>query len=140
MRVQLSASVFRLADWFITESLQRSIATHRRARVYVATCLFGPPFSFIPWLILGRFDPQVGALYWLSTVGHLGFYLFPVALRLTAGLSAVTAISINYTTALLLLGSAQYGGLNSPGLTWFGLLPLVAAFFVQSPRARLVTL
>jgi signal transduction histidine kinase len=63
-----------------------------------------------------------------------------LALRLTGRLSVVTAISINYTTALLLLGSAQYGGINSPGLTWFGLLPLVAAFFVQSPRARLATL
>ena len=141
MRLFPSAVVFRLVDWFIPPSLRRATAVHRRAQMYLIAHLFGPPFGFVISAALYFIDPHPGLVLWIVTGGFFAFYIYPAIVKLTGQLTVLAPFSIQHITFLILLASAKYGGVNSPFLGWLGVVPLLAAFYVQGhPMLRAAVL
>jgi signal transduction histidine kinase len=134
------AAIFRLADWFVPESLRQSAPLRRRAHMFVIACLLPPPLTLLSDIPFYLLDPGSKLVFWILRFGFFAVYLYPVILRRTGALETLTAIDINHSMLLFLLGAAKYGGVNSPFLMAASFLPLVAAFAIHDRKRRAVAL
>ncbi len=136
-----TAVVFPLLDWFIPGQLRRDPTVHRRARMYVIAHVFGTPLGLVLAAYLRFIDPHPGAAYWSIVALLLAFYIYPFVLRATGWLVALSPLSVQHLTFVVLFGSFHYGGVSSPFLTWIGVVPLAGAFYLGGHAVlRMVTL
>jgi len=136
-----TAVVFPLLDWFIPVDLRRDGTVHRRTRMYVGAHLFGMPLGLILAAYIGAIDPHRGIGYWTIVGLMVSFFGYPFILRATGWLLVLGQVSIQHLTFLILFGCFEYGGVNSPFLTWIGVVPLAGALYLGGhTRLRLLTL
>ena len=122
-------------DWFIPPEMQVHAETHRRARMFMLSHVFGP--------ILGNTIP----LYMVATdisrdyhvviffLSILSFWIYPFALRSTGRYQLIAFISVQNLIFCVLWACYSYGGTASPFLPWFLIFPLLA-FLYLPPQGR----
>jgi len=136
-QVMLSDRLIHDVDWFIPAELQKSTATHWRARIFVISHFLGP-FSAIAILgYLYRAQAMHDWVFWTLCVLCGSFWTLPFALKLARSLTGPAIYSFCTLTFLSVFGSFFYGGVNSPFLPWF-LTAQLLGFFYLSDRPFLV--
>ncbi len=127
----------RAVDWFIPAELQKSTATHWRARIFVISHILGP-FSAIAILgYLYQVLPAHDWVFWTLCVVCGSFWTLPLALKMARDLYKPALYSFCSLTFVSVFGSFFYGGVSSPFLPWF-LTAQMLGFFYLSERPRLV--
>ena len=125
-----------LLDYFIPPEMQVNAETHRRARMFMISHVFGP--------ILGNTIPLYMAITGISRdyrlavffLSILAFWAYPVALKLTGRYQLIAFISVQNLTFCVLWACFAYGGTASPFLPWILIFPLLA--FLYLPPTGLV--
>jgi signal transduction histidine kinase len=131
-----------LLDWFIPSSLMGDAESHRHARMFVsahfAGALLGP--VVLLYLFYGV-DPMPGAHRTALFCGGLAFAIYPVLLRVTRQLLALTLLSTEHFILLILFACYHYGGALSFFMQWLVMVPLLVFFYVgPRPVLRLLVL
>ncbi|MBS0390463.1 MAG: hypothetical protein JSS19_06895 [Proteobacteria bacterium] len=137
MQVVLTHRLIQTVDWFIPVGLQRSTATHWRARIFVISHVLGP-FSAVA--ILGYLHQVLTVhdwAFWTICILCASFWALPFVLRLAGDLFRPALYSFCALTSISVFGSYFYGGVSSPLLPWF-LTAQMIGFFYLSDRPRLV--
>jgi len=131
--------LFICLDWFLPASLRAEKGSHRRARMFVITHLFGAPLGFLVALSIFWLDPAPGMPLGIiaGTVG--AFWAYPFVLRWTGRFDLLALLSVQQLSCLVLFTAFHYGGASSPFLCWLLAAP-VSAYFYFGPQARLRTL
>jgi signal transduction histidine kinase len=120
------ASVGRsFLDRFVPDLLQADPDLHRRARLFVASRLFGAPVGGILVAYMYLLDPTGGARLWLLAAATGSFLLYPVLLRWTGRFDFLALLSMEQLTLVVLFGSYHYGGPTSPFIPWLVPIPVV---------------
>ncbi|HJT06148.1 MAG TPA: HAMP domain-containing sensor histidine kinase [Stellaceae bacterium] len=144
MRLRLGwspSAIYPLLDWFMPPALAASREMQQPARMFLISHLFGPFLGHTITIYLYLLDPHPDYALWVLAASITAFWAFPLALRLTGAYTALSLISVQNLIFAVLWGSYHYGGLSSPFLPWFTVVPLLA-FFYLGPAAgpRLVVL
>jgi signal transduction histidine kinase/CheY-like chemotaxis protein len=133
--------VYPFIDWFIPASLRESADTHRQARLFLFSHVFGPWLGHTITIYLYLLDPKPGVAFWIIAAAITAFWCFPLALKLTGHFTALAVLSVQNLTFITLFGSYNYGGVSSPFLPWFLTVPLLAFFYLgDKPRIRILVL
>ena len=128
-------SLSNLLDYFIPPEMQVHAETHRRARMFMISHVFGP--------ILGNTIPLYMAVMGISRDFHLAvfflsilmFWAYPVALKLTGRYQLIAFISVQNLTFCVLWACYSYGGAASPFLPWILIFPLLAFLYLPPKGA-----
>jgi len=120
---------FAFLDWFIPEETRDSEEEHRRLRAFVISHLCGPCFGTVIALSLIMQFP--GFVAWAFLAAILVFPAFPFLLRWTKAKREICLASLLHFVVLIFFASYQYGGVQSPALSWTLTVPIVAMFFVD---------
>ena len=129
----------KLVDWFVPPQVPRGSDEHRRIRMFLISHFGGPLLSHPITAFLYFADPdpmpQVAILGASITI----FWLFPLLLKVLPGsYNLLATLSVQNLLFAILWGSYNYGGVSSPFLVWFVVVPLLAFFYLGSTvRARL---
>lgn len=119
-----------LLDYFIPPEMRVHAETHRRARMFMISHVFGP--------ILGSTIPVYMAVVGISRDFHLVvflasillFWVYPIALKMTGRYQAIAFISVQNLTFCVLWACYAYGGMRSPFLPWILIFPLLAFLYL----------
>jgi signal transduction histidine kinase len=128
--------MYGLLDWFVPASARGDPDTYRRARMFVAAHIVGPPLGLLITLYLYALDPAPSPHLWILVASIAAFFACPVALRLGAGLAPLSFLTVQNLSFALLFASYEYGGVSSPFLCWLPTVPLLASFYLDG-RSRL---
>ena len=112
----------------------------KRIRMFLISHLFGPLLGLPIPIALGFFDPQPYPHVLLLTLSILAFWVFPLLVHFlpVRFFTALALISITNLNFAILWGAYNYGGVSSPFLMWYMLLPLLGFFYLGGGRrARL---
>ena len=116
-------------DWFIPEELRDSEEEHLRLRAFVVSHVCGPPFGAV--IALSLIVEYTSVAAWTLLIGDLLFLAFPFMLRWTRAKREVGLGSLLHFVVLIFFVSYNYGGVQSPALSWTLTVPIVAMFFVD---------
>jgi signal transduction histidine kinase len=124
-----------LLDYFIPAELQVNAESHRRARMFMLSHVFGP--------ILGNSIPLYMAVMGISRdyrvvvffLSILTFWIYPFLLRKTGRYQLIALVSVQNLIFCALWACYSYGGMASPFLPWILIFPLLA-FLYLPPKGR----
>ncbi|MDQ8757621.1 HAMP domain-containing sensor histidine kinase [Sphingosinicella sp. LHD-64] len=124
-----------LLDYFIPAEMQVNAETHRRARMFMISHVFGP--------ILGNTIPLYMAVTGISRDYRLVvffasivmFWIYPFALRRTGRYQLIAFLSVQNLTFCVLWACYAYGGTASPFLPWILIFPLLAFLYLPPKGA-----
>lgn len=111
----------------------------KRVRMFLISHLFGPLLGLPIPILLFFADPQPYPHVHILAVSVLAFWLFPLLIQiLPRYYTALAVLSISNLNFAVLWGSYYYGGVRSPFLIWYTILPLLGFFYIGGgSRARI---
>lgn len=131
--MKLLEQLDRLVDWFIPLQIPRGTEDHRRIRMFLISHLGGPflghPITVFLFFADSNPFPHVAILGASISM----FWVFPLLVRMLPGSYFwLTTLSVQNLVFAILWGSYHYGGVSSPFLVWFVVVPLLAFFYLGS--------
>ena len=125
-RLRLSS----LLDYFIPPEMQVHAETHRRARMFMISHVFGPILgSTIPlYMAVANISRDYRLVVFAASI--LLFWAYPFALRRTGRYQPIAFISVQNLTFCVLWACYAYGGTSSPFLPWMLIFPLLAFLYL----------
>lgn len=125
-----------LLDHFIPAEMQVNAESHRRARMFMLSHVFGP--------VLGNSIPIYMAVTDISRdyrvvvffLSILMFWAYPFLLRKTGRYQLISLISVQNLTFCAIWACYAYGGMASPFLPWILIFPLLG-FLYLPPTGRM---
>jgi PAS domain S-box-containing protein len=132
----MSARLYPRLDWLVPAPLKGDKGTHRRARMFLISHLFGTPLGYLVVFYLYLLDPHPGVAFWTIFATITAFWLYPFALKLCGWFNLLAMLSVQQLSWLVLFTSYQYGGTSSPFLSWLLAAP-ISAYFYLGPQRRL---
>lgn len=133
------SKITMFVDWFIHSSLMRDRDRVNQARVFLISHLFGPIIGSAVPAALYVFDPTPGFEVAVLTGSIVGFWLFPLLLKLTGKYNILAIVSVQNLIFCILWSCYFYGGIKSPTVPWVLTIPLLAFFYVgTSVQMRVV--
>jgi signal transduction histidine kinase len=128
------SAIYPLLDWFMPPVLRASREMQQPARMFLISHIFGPFLGHFITIYLYLLDPHPDSALWVLEASITAFWAFPLALKLTGAYTALSLISVQNLIFAVLWGAYHYGGVSSPFLPWFTVVPLLA-FFYLGPAA-----
>jgi signal transduction histidine kinase len=128
------SAIYPLLDWFMPPALRTSREMQQPARMFLISHIFGPFLGHTITIYLYLLDPHPGYAFWVLEASITAFWVFPLALKLTGAYTALSLVSVQNLIFAVLWGAYHYGGVSSPFLPWFTVVPLLA-FFYLGPAA-----
>jgi PAS domain S-box-containing protein len=125
------ARLHDLFDWFVPTALRGDKGPHRRARMFVAAHVLGPPLGFPIVAYLDWLDPGPRSVAPLVGVMIASFWLYPVLLRLTRQFTLLALLSGQHLSWVVLFTSYHYGGVGSPFLAWMLVVPVAGFYYLE---------
>ena len=130
LRLPSGRELGNLLDYFIPAEMQVNAESHRRARMFMLSHVFGP--------ILGNSIPLYMAVTGISRDFHvvvfflsiLMFWVYPFLLRKTGRYQLISLISVQNLTFCALWACYSYGGMASPFLPWILIFPLLGFLYL----------
>lgn len=119
-----------LLDYFIPPDMQVNSESHRRARMFMLSHVFGPILGNTLPLYLVVMDisrDYRAAVFFLSI---LLFWAYPFALRATGRYQLLAFLSVQNLIFCALWACYAYGGISSPFLPWILIFPLLAFLYL----------
>ena len=119
-----------LLDYFIPPEMQVHAETHRRARMFMISHVFGPIIgSTIPlYMAVTGISQDFRLVIFFASI--LLFWVYPIALRKTGRYQTIAFISVQNLTFCVLWACYAYGGTASPFLPWILIFPLLAFLYL----------
>jgi signal transduction histidine kinase/CheY-like chemotaxis protein len=113
--------------------LRQDIQVYKRVRMFILSHLFGPFLGHPVTIYLFLNDPDPWPHVHILGLSVTLFWFFPIALHLFPRryeLLAITSV-VNLNFAILIT-AYHFGGVSSPLLMWFLVVPLLAFFYLGS--------
>jgi len=128
-------SLSHLLDHFIPADMQVNAETHRRARMFMLSHVFGPILgNTLPlYLVVMNISRDYRAAVFFVSI--LLFWAYPFALRRTRRYQLLAFLSVQNLIFCALWACYAYGGVSSPFLPWILIFPLLA-FLYLPPQGR----
>jgi signal transduction histidine kinase/ActR/RegA family two-component response regulator len=122
-----------LLDWFTPDLVRDDPHARKRMRMFLISHLFGPIIGLPIPLSLYLYDPSPWPHVHVLAASIAIFWLFPFALKVFPNhYTSLAFFSVFNLGFAILWGSYHYGGVNSPFLMWFLVMPLLAFFYLGS--------
>jgi signal transduction histidine kinase len=117
-------------DYFIPAEMQVNAETHRRARMFMLSHVFGPILgNTIPlYMVAANISRDYRVVVFFISI--LLFWAYPFALRKTGRYQLIAFISVQNLIFCVLWACYSYGGTASPFLPWFLIFPLLAFLYL----------
>jgi signal transduction histidine kinase len=122
----------RLVDWFIPAELASDRETHKQARMFLISHLFGPFMGNVVPAALYVLDPDPGYDVAVLAASITAFWAFPFILRAVGRYNLLVLLSVQNLIFCILWSCYFYGGVSSPTLPWVLTIPLLAFFYLGS--------
>ncbi len=128
-RISLSAFL----DYFIPRDIQIQPESHRRARMFMLSHVFGPFLGNVIPLYL-HFVNHIAADYrfWTFLGSVTIFWAYPFVLRQTKRYQTLAFISVQNLAFCILWACYSYGGILSPFLPWALTMPVLAFLYLPA--------
>jgi signal transduction histidine kinase len=126
-------SLSAFLDYFIPRHIQMQPDSHRRARMFMLSHVFGPFLGNVIPLYL-HFVNHIAADYrfWTFLGSVTIFWAYPFALRQTGRYQALAFISVQNLAFCILWACYSYGGILSPFLPWALTMPVLAFLYLPA--------
>src|ERR1700704_4598769 len=134
----LDRRTYAFADWFIPARLKASNDVLQGVRMFLFSHLFGPFLGHTISLYMLFIQGHADWHWWIFFAAVTLFWPFPMMLRLTGWYVPLALVSIQNLIFCILWGCYHYGGVSSPILPWLITVPLLAFFYLPSPKTRIV--
>lgn len=123
-------SLSNLLDYFIPAEMRVNAESHRRARMFMLSHVFGPILgNSIPlYLMVMGISRDYRAVVFLISI--VLFWAYPFALRKTGRYQLLAFISVQNLIFCALWACYSYGGVSSPFLPWILIFPLLAFLYL----------
>jgi signal transduction histidine kinase/CheY-like chemotaxis protein len=122
-----------LTDAFMPEAAKADPHVKKRIRMFLMSHFFGPVLSSPIPIFLYLYDPNPWPHVPVLAASIAAFWLFPIALKLfPRHYTTLALVSVLNLSWAILWGSYHYGGVSSPFLMWFLVVPLLAFFYLGS--------
>ncbi len=117
-------------DYFIPAEMQVNAETHRRARMFMLSHVFGPILgNTIPlYMVAANISRDYRVVVFFASI--LLFWAYPFALRKTGRYQLIAFVSVQNLIFCVLWACYSYGGIASPFLPWFLIFPLLAFLYL----------
>lgn len=127
-------------DWFVPPAVKSDTHARQRARMFLISHFCGPFLGLPIPLFLWAVDPEPWPHVHILAALIAAFWLFPAMLKLwPQQYTTLALISVFNLSSAILWGSYNYGGVSSPFLMWFVVMPLLAFFYFGSnARTRII--
>ncbi|MEQ8402217.1 MAG: ATP-binding protein [Roseitalea porphyridii] len=129
----LTRLIDRWTEALTPERLRNDITAYKRVRMFILSHLFGPFLGHPITIYLFLNDPNPWPHVHILGVSITLFWFFPIALHFFPRryeLLAITSVAnLNFA---ILITSYHFGGVSSPFLMWFLVVPLLAFFYLGS--------
>jgi len=123
-------SLSKLLDHFIPAEIQVNAESHRRARMFMLSHVFGPILgNTLPlYLFVMNISRDYRAAVFFFSI--LLFWAYPFALRKTSRYQLLAFLSVQNLIFCALWACYAYGGVSSPFLPWILIFPLLAFLYL----------
>lgn len=138
--MQLFQHLNAFLDWFVPAYYKKDAHAKKRVRMFLISHFCGPFIGLPIPLFLWMYDPQPWPQVPILAAQIGAFSLFPMLLRLfPRHYGTLALISVFNLSSAILWGSYNYGGVSSPFLMWFLVMPLLAFFYLgSSNKTRII--
>lgn len=129
----LTETIDRWTEALTPEHMRNDITVYKRVRMFVLSHLFGPFMGHPITIYLFLNDPDPWPHVHILGVSVTLFWFFPIALHFFPRRYELLAIcSVANLNFAILITSYHFGGVSSPFLMWFLVVPLLAFFYLGS--------
>jgi signal transduction histidine kinase/CheY-like chemotaxis protein len=129
----LTQTIDRWTEALTPAHLRQDIQVYKRVRMFILSHLFGPFLGHPVTIYLFLNDPNPWPHVHILGLSVTLFWFFPIALHLFPRryeLLAITSVAnLNFA---ILITAYHFGGVSSPLLMWFLVVPLLAFFYLGS--------
>jgi signal transduction histidine kinase len=119
-------------DHFIPVEIRVRPDSHRRARMFMLSHVFGPFLGNVIPLYLYIVGYALDYRFWIFAVSITAFWIYPFVLKYTRAYNTVAFVSVQNLLFCILWACYSYGGIYSPFLPWLLITPILAFFYLPS--------
>ena len=119
-------------DYFIPVEIRVRPDSHRRARMFMLSHVFGPFLGNVIPLYLYIVGMEQDYRFWVFATSITCFWVYPFLLKWTRQYEVLAFISIQNLLFCILWACYSYGGIYSPFLPWLLITPILAFFYLPS--------
>jgi signal transduction histidine kinase len=119
-------------DHFIPLEIRVRPDSHRRARMFMLSHVFGPFLGNVIPLYLWAVGYALDYRFWIFAASITAFWVYPLVLKWTRAYEVVAFASVQNLLFCILWACYSYGGIYSPFLPWLLITPILAFFYFPS--------
>jgi signal transduction histidine kinase len=119
-------------DYFIPVEIRVRPDSHRRARMFMLSHVFGPFLGNVIPLYLYIVGMEQDYRFWIFAASITCFWIYPFLLKWTRRYEVLAFVSIQNLLFCILWACYSYGGIYSPFLPWLLITPILAFFYLPS--------
>jgi signal transduction histidine kinase len=119
-------------DYFIPVEIRVRPDSHRRARMFMLSHVFGPFLGNVIPLYLYIVGMEQDYRFWVFATSITCFWVYPFLLKWTRQYNVLAFVSIQNLLFCILWACYSYGGIYSPFLPWLLITPILAFFYLPS--------
>jgi len=127
-----SISIDGFLDYFIPLEIRVRPDSHRRARMFMLSHVFGPFLGNVIPLYLFIVGQVADYRFWTFAVSITAFWIYPFILKWTRAYNVIAFVSVQNLLFCILWACYSYGGIYSPFLPWVLITPILAFFYLPS--------
>jgi signal transduction histidine kinase len=127
-----SISIDGFLDYFIPLEIRVRPDSHRRARMFMLSHVFGPFLGNVIPLYLYIVGQVADYRFWTFAVSITAFWVYPFMLKWTRAYNVIAFVSVQNLLFCILWACYSYGGIYSPFLPWVLITPILAFFYLPS--------
>ncbi len=133
MRINALAKSFDgFLDYFIPMEIRVRPDSHRRARMFMLSHVFGPFLGNVIPLYLYIVGQEPDYRFWIFAASITAFWIYPFVLKWTEAYNVIAFASVQNLLFCILWACYSYGGIYSPFLPWLLITPILAFFYLPS--------
>jgi signal transduction histidine kinase len=127
-----SISIDGFLDYFIPVEIRVRPDSHRRARMFMLSHVFGPFLGNVIPLYLFIVGQVADYRFWTFAASITAFWIYPFVLKWTRAYNVIAFVSVQNLLFCILWACYSYGGIYSPFLPWVLITPILAFFYLPS--------
>jgi signal transduction histidine kinase len=125
-------NISNFLDYFIPAEIRVRPDSHRRARMFMISHVFGPFLGNVIPLYLVMTGQEIDYRFWIFACSITAFWIYPFLLKWTRAYEPIAFISVENLLFCILWACYSYGGIYSPFLPWILITPILAFFYLPS--------
>ena len=132
LKLPTADSLNNFLDYFIPADIRVRPDSHRRARMFMVSHVFGPFLGNVIPLYLYAVGQQIDYRFLIFAASITAFWIYPFMLKWTRAYNVIAFVSVQNLLFCILWACYSYGGIYSPFLPWLLITPILAFFYLPS--------